>query len=211
MLGILLILVGIPLFVWGARTSQQVVTREYPHIDILYKGEFRIDGNKYRVILASGLQQGDRITGEFSVKDGKDINFMFLDDDAKDAWSKRDSYASVFSVSNSKGISFDLVVPFDGDYYFVFNNAGDPESKQIILEATRNWMETGTIVETIVDETLVMVGAALATGGGLIALASGLKIYFRGTTEPDIENESQTQPKNSTRMFVGKSRYSFEA
>ena len=186
-----------PLFVWGARTTQQVVTREYPHTDILYKGDFRIDGHKFRAILAPGLKQGDSITGEFSVKDGNDIDFMFLDDDAKDAWSKRESYTSVFSVSNSKGISFDIIIPFDGDYYFVFNNAGDSESKQITLETTRNWVETGTIVETTVDETLVMVGAALATGGGLIALASGLKIYFQRTTEPVKDKESQPQQKNS--------------
>ncbi len=200
--GILFVLVRVPLFVWGAKTSQQVVTREYPHTDILYKGDFRIDGNKYRAILAPGLKQSDRITGECSVKDGKDVNFMFLDDDAKDAWSNRNSYTSVFSSSNSKGLSFDLIVPFDGNYYFVFDNAGDPESKQINLEATRNWVETGTIVETIVDDTLVMVGAVIATGGGLIALASGLKIYLRRTTEPDKDKGSQPQPKEFKQMLV---------
>jgi len=117
------------------------------------------------------LSDGDNLHIIVEVKSGGNLNidFYVMDELNYSMWKADESASPEISRINITTYDSDWVVPYDGTWYFVYDNAFGSASKDVTALVTKHWTETyhrpTTVYRPLIPSEWSYLGVAVLLGG----------------------------------------------
>jgi len=126
------------------------------------------------------LSDGDKLHIDVGAARGSnlEIDFHVMDEPNYSRWKAGESASPQISRANMTSFEDDWVVPYDGTWYFVYDNTYGSTSKDVTTTVTKHWTEIyyrqATVYRPLIPSEWSFLSVAVLLGG-VAALIMGKK------------------------------------